>query len=626
MAVLFLGACGSGSISHTGDGGPGDGAAVDVPAGDGAGGDEAAGDGAIGDGPAGDGAGPSDPLDPGLRPVIDTDPSHYPANVWVTGPLEKLGPAATPGDVRWALLAAARNEFESFQVHVRASGASLALTVEIGDLVDARSGTTIAAATSTVVWREAYLDLAHVSDQNGTAGLLPDPLVPAVDPTAHEARNAFPVTVPAGETRSAWIDVQVPRDAPSGYYLGSVTVRDGATTLATLPVLLKVWDFVLPSTATLKSFFGLGWNGLCVQAYGGYSGCGAYPGASGNADRGVELTHVATASLFLDYRVTVDYVYAGPSGSDWTHFDQVYTPLLDGTAATRLPGAAVTSLRFTGDRSSATAVQQWVEHCRTKGWLDRLFDYTCDEPPAGCSWTDALSRAEGDHAASADLRTLLTTDLQHATDHGLLDAVDILTPVVDYLHPRLGTDQRSSYDAWLADPTKHLWWYQSCDQHESCSNGSPGGAASTWPSYMVDATPVRNRVFQWLAYLYRIEAELYYDVDYCWTTNCDGANDPWVSIYAFGGNGDGTLEYPGTPAKIGGTTPIAVPSVRLKLIRDGMEDFEYLHALDAAGDGAFATSTARAFITDATTFDNDPAALQAARQALGDRLHHLVHP
>jgi hypothetical protein len=143
---------------------------------------------------------------------------------------------------------------------------------------------------------------------------------------------------------------------------------------------------------------------------------------------------------------------------------------------------------------------------------------------------------------------------------------------------------------------------------------------------MVDATPVRNRVFQWLAYLYRIEAELYYDVDYCWTSNCDGADDPWVSIYAFGGNGDGTLIYPGTPAKIGGTTPVTLPSIRLAHIRDGMEDFEYLHALDAAGDGAFATSTAHGFITNAFTFDNDPSALAAAREALGERLHHRVHP
>jgi hypothetical protein len=45
-----------------------------------------------------------------------------------------------------------------------------------------------------------------------------------------------------------------------------------------------------------------------------------------------------------------------------------------------------------------------------------------------------------------------------------------------------------------------------------------------------------------------------------------------------------------------------------------------------AGDGTFATTTAHSFITDATTFDNDPIALQGARRMLGDRLHHRVHP
>jgi hypothetical protein len=143
---------------------------------------------------------------------------------------------------------------------------------------------------------------------------------------------------------------------------------------------------------------------------------------------------------------------------------------------------------------------------------------------------------------------------------------------------------------------------------------------------MVDASPVRNRVFQWLAYLYGIEGELYYDTQYCWTQTCGGQNDPWVSQYAFGGNGDGTLYYPGTVARIGGTTPVPVASIRLALIRDGMEDYELLHALDAAGDAAGARAAATSFITNNYTFDNDPAALAAARRTVGDALHHLVHP
>ena len=38
-----------------------------------------------------------------------------------------------------------------------------------------------------------------------------------------------------------------------------------------------------------------------------------------------------------------------------------------------------------------------------------------------------------------------------------------------------------------------------------------------------------------------------------------------TDIRHFGGNGDGTLFYPGLPAKIGGHTEIPIDSIRLKL-------------------------------------------------------------
>ena len=65
-------------------------------------------------------------------------------------------------------------------------------------------------------------------------------------------------------------------------------------------------------------------------------------------------------------------------------------------------------------------------------------------------------------------------------------------------------------------------------------------------------------------------------------------------------------------------------SIRFELIREGMEDYELLHALDAAGQGAFAMQQASSFIQRADTFSSDPAALYAARQALGDKLHALA--
>jgi Domain of unknown function (DUF4091) len=585
---------------------------------------------ASGDGNA---SGPKDPLDPSYAPPLDTNPADYPSNVWVTGPLYKVQPTASPGDVHWVQISSAKNEFESFQVHVQAQGSAVALTVTMSDVTSVETGTTLSAATNVLVSREAYMDITEVSDENGMTGLVPDALIPAIDPYLHEPRNAFPFTVPAGQTQSVWVDVFVPPDTPSGYYTASVTVMNGTTVLATLPVVLSVWDFALPSTSTLRSMFGMSWNGMCVQAYGGYNQCGQYPGSNNDPDTGVESTHVANGTLMLDHRLSIDIVYAGPTdldaGGNWTHFDTLYGPFLNGTASTILGGASLTSLRYQTP-ISVPVMTDWATHFEAQGWIARLLEYNCDEPPNGtCTWAESLSEAEEVNQASTAFSTLLTADYAGANANGLLQAIDILSPVVDELDPMSGTNQRSTYDTWLTESGKQIWWYQSCDEHESCENGTPGPASSTWASYMIDATPMRNRVFQWLAYMNDIQGELYYAMDYCWAASC-GPNgdvtDPWVSQYYAGGNGDGTLFYPGTVAHIGGTTPVPVSSLRLEYIRDGMEDFEYLNLLAAAGDQSFALAQAQSFITNAYTFSSDPTTLTAARLALGTKLHQNAHP
>ena len=95
-------------------------------------------------------------------------------------------------------------------------------------------------------------------------------------------------------------------------------------------------------------------------------------------------------------------------------------------------------------------------------------------------------------------------------------------------------------------------------------------------------------------------------------------------MYSTGGNGDGILYYPGTINVIGGTVPVPVASMRLKLIRDGMEDFEYLNLLSQAGQSSFAATVSSTFIQNAYTFNNDPSALTSARIAMGELLNGLA--
>jgi hypothetical protein len=579
-----------------------------------------------------DSADGGDPLDPGLAPPIDTNAGDYDPNEWITTAMAKVQPSDAPGAVHWAMLSAARNETESFQVHVHAPAALSGVTVTVDDFSAAHGTVVFPPASDVTVSRELYLKIpaSQVSDANGRAGTVPDALVPAVDPTFHEARNAFPTDVAAGANASAWVDVFIPPSTPSGFYTSHVTVTASGKVLSRMPIRLAVWQFTLPSTASLRSDFGLSWDGACVQAYGNYDRCGAAV-PSGDADEGVEYLHQLYAAFALDHRISLGgIVYAGPkSGASWAHFDSVYAPFLTGTASTaRLAGAKLTSIDYTGSATDGTMIANWQSHFQTNSWLDTLVYYHCDEPASGhsCTFSDALSEETTVHSDAPGLRTLLTASIEDVRSHGLMQAVDVLTPVVDEMQPHSDASHRPAYDAFLAQSTqKRLYWYQSCDQHESCSSaGSPGPSTATWPSYMADASPMRNRVFQWLAYVFDVQGELYYLSDNCFTASCGGQTDPLQSIYAFSGNGDGTLFYPGNPRVIGGTHHVPLSSIRFELIREGMEDYELLHALDAAGQGAFARTEAQTFIHRADTFSDDPEALYAARAALGAKLHAIA--
>jgi Domain of unknown function (DUF4091) len=73
------------------------------------------------------------------------------------------------------------------------------------------------------------------------------------------------------------------------------------------------------------------------------------------------------------------------------------------------------------------------------------------------------------------------------------------------------------------------------------------------------------------------------------------------------------------------STPIILPSVRLKHIRDGMQDYEYLHALANANQGSFVNAQINSWITNSYTFETTGTGLQTARLYLGNALHQLTY-
>jgi hypothetical protein len=129
---------------------------------------------------------------------------------------------------------------------------------------------------------------------------------------------------------------------------------------------------------------------------------------------------------------------------------------------------------------------------------------------------------------------------------------------------------------------------------------------------MVDISPVANRIMEWMTWKYGVQGELYYS-----TTDAYNMGNPWDDVNRYGGNGDGTLFYPGRPDRIGGKTHIPVESIRLKLIREGLEDYEYLHML---GSSPIAAEAANSIVHATHDFDHDPTKLYAARRLMGEEL------
>jgi uncharacterized protein (TIGR03382 family) len=525
------------------------------------------------------------------------------AEVWAASATEKIRPSEKARAVTEARISAARNEFESFQVVVTGPASKVSASI------DALSGP--GRIDGITLYRADLMNVQTPSALDGATGSWPDALVPDVDDVVGEKRNAFPFDVRSGESRAIWVEVFVPADARPGVYTGEVTVRS-AEGEARLPVTLEVWDFELPSTSSLRTDFGLGY-GLVAAAHGV---------AAGEADASLRARY---AQLGLDHRISMSRVSDDGFHRDYAHFDRHYRSLVDGTAPTRLEGAQLTSVRYVGDATSVAEHRAWADRAKAQGWFDRLFDYTCDEPPLTCSWSDINVRTRAVHEADPGFRTLVTTTVWDAQDHGVLGGIDILVPVVNWMDDRPGSpvagDQRPRYDGFLSTASrKELWMYQSCMSHGcggtvNIGNPSETDRANTgWPSYMIDASSVRNRAMEWISYLYDVTGELY------WETAATYRKSPWTSQYDFSGNGDGTLFYPGTPARIGGTTHIPVASIRLKMIREGMEDYEYLRLLEAAGGGAQAKEIARGLFPKPYEAEQSPEALMAAREELAVRI------
>jgi len=144
------------------------------------------------------------------------------------------------------------------------------------------------------------------------------------------------------------------------------------------------------------------------------------------------------------------------------------------------------------------------------------------------------------------------------------------------------------------------------------------------PKWLLDYAPINYRIQPgFLNWRRGLTGLLYWRVDY-WS---GGTGDPWTSGEVYSSSsypGEGLLVYPG--ANIGLASNMVAPSMRLKYLRDGVDDYDYLALLVAGGQGDWAQELVTSIATDWRTWTRDSAQLEAVRRQLGERLNSLFAP
>jgi hypothetical protein len=138
------------------------------------------------------------------------------------------------------------------------------------------------------------------------------------------------------------------------------------------------------------------------------------------------------------------------------------------------------------------------------------------------------------------------------------------------------------------------------------------------PKWEIDFAPINYRIMPgFLSQSLELTGILYWRVD-LWTQS------PWQDAYGFTLEknyypGEGMLIYPGTQVGISS----AVPSMRLKWIRKGVEDYEYVALLKTMGRGDWAKSRIGRAARDWRNWTEDTAVLESVRRELGDEIERL---
>ncbi|MGI8907608.1 MAG: glycoside hydrolase domain-containing protein [Candidatus Sumerlaeaceae bacterium] len=523
-------------------------------------------------------------------------------------------------------LSAARHEYEGFQVVLTPlEGPPRSVSVHMSDL---RSTGGVIPSARCKVNAVGYVRIfpGHARQQ-----LVPDPLLEGTIPE-----------LAAGENQPVWITLYVPPDAAPGQYTGEIAIRELQTAAEVrVPVQLNVRSFDIPKKLSLRSSF---WmfrdqinrfyhlDEVKLDDYLKWIDCALEHRLcpidvyEGHCRQLVDIIKETTPPQVALHMESKGEGVPNPR-PDFTSWDRYLDRMIAGGAAT-LPlgqshhhGAWFTTPGVS--RGSNEQVGRVIEslktlrdHYRQRGIFDMHYMQLRDET----SEQDSLNVYREVNRQMPELKLLLTVPSPQAR------------PFIDIPCP-----QSAGFDAQWRDEAKskggEYWWYVCLAPDDPYAN-----------LFLYQSSPQHRALF-WQTWDRKVEGLLYWGMNF-WSWYKDkwpaGAKGPtqrvqpevdaanFCSIPEF--PGDGCSMYPGaTPDK-----PLS--SIRLEVMRDGAEDYEYFLLLDrliqqmqVSGrrsaklqSAQKARDAAHTLVADLTKYERDGAKYIKVREQVGDAIESLL--
>ncbi len=574
-------------------------------------------------------------------PVIRIKKASIPRlAVWTVNPMVRVGRNAEPGDGHLIYLEAARNEWEPFQIVVSALEGDLSnVNVDVTDLVMVgNSNAFISRRDHIFLYLEHYIRVSNSSPYSPLApGDIPDILIPFRDPYTGEDLNgdiydAVPFNLSNGENQPIWVDIYVPPDTPPGVYVGNISVAAEGCQEASLPVILRVWPFTLPKTPRQRSYFGINQN-LIAHEYG-------LKPHQGGATLYILLRRYY--DLLLDHRLMPDlpadvipvvdvesgeadyeaaiYPGLGPAASNLNYYMEIR-----GMNSIQLPlwedwpyPHALTFQR----NLTMRYIAECLKFFSSKGWSDRVYAYIVDEPGSASEyqlvreWGGLFDEVEEKYGVHVDFLVTEQPVPDVESWGSLVGYVDIWVPIAAAVW--VDEDYYGSHAiSQRIKEGEEIWCYTALVQPSRTwfrVNNWPKKLVEDYPPiWLLDYPPMNYRILSWINQYYGITGILYWNVAYWRETS-----DAWLEAgtYHIGGetfNGEGCLIYPAHEDTVGFDGPVA--SMRLKYIREGFEDYDYIGILRGLNQEA-ADRLLKLLVRGMCDWDSSPEHLYKVRREI----------